>query len=315
MRHPIRHRGYTLLLTLLLLSVMAASVAALARASLEAALEARDEEDELRRRWAVLSAQQVLAELGPRVLARQFAEHVASQDPNQANASFYAAPPSMLRETLTLGGLVIEIVFADEQARFNVNRTLVDAHGDAQTAQRRLSDGLERHLPNLLDRRTIALRPLDEDLAYSLDLPRLPSPGSVFELTGPDRASAFASGTEADAGWHGHLTVWGDGKLRLGLAGEPALRLLCEPMLEPDEIESLLAYRREAPAITVSDLLRWLPLRAAQRAWLRQRLTDTSSTFSLHMTIRDGPRRWNRLAIIEMDGTAPTVRCAMEWRP
>ena len=315
MHHPTRHRGYTLLLTLLLLAIMAASVAALARTSLEAALEASDGERNLKRRWAALSAQQVLADLGPRILARRFAEYVATQDPSQAVHPIEEAPPSTIQDSVALGGLEIEFVFTDEQARFNFNRALLDADGDVHIAQRRLADSFARHLPGVLDGATVALRPLDEDLAFSLDLPRLPSPGSVFESNGPGSTTLITSGSEIKPDWASHLTTWGNGQLRLNLASDPALRILCEPMLAPDEIETLLDFRGETPAVTVLQLLRWLPLRAAQRAWLRQRLTDASSTYSLRMTIHDGQRRWERLAVIETDRTDGAVRYATEWRP
>ena len=86
-------------------------------------------------------------------------------------------------------------------------------------------------------------------------------------------------------------------------------------MLDGGDVDAVLAFRRETPSVTVDQLLRWLPLRAAQRAWLRRRITDSSSTFSLHMTIRQGHRQWKRLAVIETSAAGWSVRSAKVWRP
>src|SRR6476660_8633708 len=93
-RHP---RGYVLLLTLMLLAVAAAALAGACRGALQKALLATRAQEDLQRRWGVLSCRAALLPKAERVLA-------VSVDHASAETQF----------DVTLGGQAMTLVFGDE---------------------------------------------------------------------------------------------------------------------------------------------------------------------------------------------------------
>src|SRR4051812_5359020 len=103
-RRPEQSRGYVLLLTLLMLAVAAAALAGACRTALRKAVLAARAQEDLQRRWGVVSCRAALLPKAERVLA-------SSPDRTAAEA----------RLDVTLGGRPITLVFGDEQAKANVS--------------------------------------------------------------------------------------------------------------------------------------------------------------------------------------------------
>src|SRR5688500_19347843 len=101
---PPPRRGYVLLLVLVVLAVTAAALAGVSRMSLRKALHARRAEEELQRRWAVVSCRSVLL---PK------AEAVLSRAEKQTGAT------GEVRRDVRFGGQDLTLVFGDEQAKAN----------------------------------------------------------------------------------------------------------------------------------------------------------------------------------------------------
>ena len=102
-----RRRGYILLTTLLLLALAATAMVGVSRRSLTLALEASRAEEDLQRRWGVLTSQSVLLPMAGDILGK--AEQQEKRSLPSTAISFH------------LGRQAFTFVIFDEQAKFNVN--------------------------------------------------------------------------------------------------------------------------------------------------------------------------------------------------
>ncbi len=288
-RSPRSRRAYVLPLTLLLLAVAAASLAGVCRVSFEKAVQAAGAREDLQRRWAVTSCRAALLPKAERVLAS-----VAPSSSDQ--------PSSEVRLQLALGGLPLELVFGDEQAKVNVD-LLYRTGGRA---------GTERAVRELT-----AAGGADVRVALAPGAPLLPVlEGSVAALQQEQEDRFFESwsqvlgdtppaaliarrGGEGGASTVAQLTCWGDGTLNYRRASVAALRHTCPKSLGATGAARLVGIRRKEPELEVWEALERLDLSDEELEEASERLTEDSSCYSLWIVARSGGRAWYDLSIAD----------------
>jgi hypothetical protein len=296
-RGPAPRPAYVLPLTLLLLAVAAASLAGVCRISLEQAVRAAGAREDLQRRWAVTTCRAALLPKAERVLAS--AERSGG------------GPSSEARVRLALGGVTLDLVFGDEQAKANLD-VLYRAGGRAGTeaAIRALTAGADvRVAPAPFAVATPeagTVEALQQD-----EQPRLfESWSQVFGDTPPGALAAprGADGRSAVA----DLTCWGDGTLSYRRASVAALRLACPKALGATGAARLVALRQDQPELDLWEALEQLELSEEQQAEAEERLIDESSCHSLWIVARTGGRSWYDLSIAD-DGEGPGAAATFSW--
>ena len=274
-RYPHHHRqGYVLLLVLFVLAIASAAMATVCRLSLERGVQANRAAGDLQRRWAVITARSVLL---PK--AQALVERAPDTAPD-------------VRRTLRLGGQSFTLVFADEQAKANVN--LLYAQGKLTGAEREVRNLLADNRGEMLVRLTPLPAPklrADEDELFMA----FESFDQVFGRVSPQRLVGTPSPVSS-------LTCWGDGTLNLRRASPQAVRAVLAPHMPAAEIAQLLELRAKNPTLQSGDLLDLLDLSDARREVIDERLTDQSSCRSLWIISDSGDRRWYDLAVSRGEG-------------
>jgi hypothetical protein len=276
---PPRRRGYILVMVLVVLAIAAAALAGICRLSLERAVQASRAEEDLQRRWAVMTFRSVL-------LPRAEAVLVSAADP---------APE--VRRDIRLGGQPFTLVFGDEQAKANVNR-LYRAGGlaEAERAARTLAAGTAGVAIEL---RPLPVPPRSKDDDADDPPPAFESFGQVFLHT-PPSALIERSGTGlAPAAL---FTCWGDGSINFRRASKEALREACARHANGAQVGRLLEIRSRRPDISAGDALDQLTLTDRAREALDELLVDESGCHSLWIISRSDRRSWYDLAV--EDGSA-----------
>jgi hypothetical protein len=286
-------RGYVLPLTLLLLAVAAASLAGVCRVSFEKAVQAAGAREDLQRRWAVTTCRAAFLRKAERV--------IAAAKPSETGLA------SEVRLQVTLGGLPLEFVFGDEQAKVNVNllyrtggRAGADraagelaaaAGGDVRVS---LAPGASLAEPGSVE----ALQQDDEPRFFETwsqvfgDTP----PGALVAPHGAQGASAVAE-----------LTCWGDGTLTYRRASVAALRRACPKSLGATGAARLVALRQKEPDLDLWEALERLELSEEQQAEAEERLTEESACHSLWIIARTPGRSWYDLSLSEDDAGGATA--------
>lgn len=266
-----------LLLVLLVLAIAAAALAAVSRLSLRKALAARRAEEDLQRRWAVAGCRAVLLPKAEAVLSRTEKET--------------GAPAAEAHREVRIGGHELTLVFADEQAKANVN-LLHRAGGPA---------GAERAVRRLIQAVDLAvdLRPLPHAASPSSEEPPplFESFGQVFEAAHPARlidATGPARASPASV-----LTCWGDGALHFRRAPAEALREVAARHAGGALANRLVQIRDKHPGIDVSQALDQIKLSETAREALEELLVDESSCHSLWIVTRRRDRSVYDLAVLD----------------
>lgn len=278
-------KAFALVAAMLALALAGAVLAAVARRSAERALEANTAAESLRIRWASLSCQRTLLSRAEGVLAEE--EEKTRQ------------PTSWCRRRLRLGGgLGVELVFGDEQAKASVN-TLYRRRGRA---------GLTAALGKLTSGRREALRVALEPRRFQ---PMLKDDKDETEdaficfgqLFDPCRLEALVG----EAGGRGgdsppaaaKITCWGDGTLSFRRASRAAMAEVAAGAISGVHQAKLLQLRRAEPKVSLEEALGRIGLTDDQRAAASKLLTDQSMCYSMWIVVDTGRRRWYRLAVAD----------------
>ena len=292
---PPQQHGYVLLLTLVMVALVAAGTVGLTRLSLASATEAKRSEASLQRRWASISCRRVLLEQAPTLMEKRWEEAIepedASEDTGVTPASIDRADFRLMRDQVRLGEYVIDIRLADEQAKANVNTLLEQLEQDEAEREVEALIGASGH------RLAVDLQPTTTS-SKQKDAQEASHLGRVFPGFRPD--AVFIQPTEelpVDA-----ITCWGDGRLRLSLASDTALRSLLTEHMDASRLDQLLELRNERPDITVDQAMRAMSQGASQSSTARRLFTDTSTCYSMWLTIRCEHRSWHELAIYQTRG-------------
>ena len=310
--------GFVLLLTVVLLALVAAGLAGVARRSQRASLDANCLEARLQQRWLTRTAEDLLPHVGEWLDAVDAADvDSIATNPTSGIAPILASAAILL----DLGHHHVELVLGDEQAKCNLN-AVWDA---ADPAVGR--DKLQRLISDL----GLALLPRPRPIGTfeasaagsSYDWPAF---GTYDQLILTAAPASFAAAVHRSPGgreagrWSGpsgdmiglivgprsvdalplladHLTLWGDGRLRLDRASPAALRARLEPLLSPNQIERLLTAHAEG--LAGLEALDTLELTERQRQQLATRVTAESSCFSVRLHLDDGRRVRTSLTVGE----------------
>lgn len=279
-----RQRAYVLPLTLLLLTVAAASLAGVCRASFEKAVQAAAAREGLQRNWAITTCRAALLPRAERVIA--------------GAASSETAPASEVRLHVTLGGMPLDLVFGDEQAKVNVNVLYRDGgRAGAERAVRELTlaAGADVRVAlkpgaQLAEPGSVEALQRDDDGERAFE-----NFSQVFEPVSP-RALVFPGGA-AERSAVAQLTCWGDGTLNFRRASVAALKRACPRSLGATGAARLVAIRQKEPDLEIWEVLEQLELSEEQQAEAEARLTDESSCHSLWIVARAAGRSWYDFSI------------------
>jgi hypothetical protein len=298
-----------LLLTLMVLAVAAAALAGACRGALQKAVLATRAEEDLRRRWGVVSCRAALLPKAERVLA-------ASADRTSPETRF----------DVTFGGQPMTLIFGDEQAKANVNllyalgqrngtdaavRGIVGAIGaDARVELRPIliaTPADELTEPEPPPKHPLKANSDDQDLLDFEVQPVFEAWGQVFPSARPD---ALIRRRGLSPGVAGSLTCWSDGTVNVRRASEETLRRVCDNVLRPAEVRKLVAARDKDPYFDLWETMDTLNLPEARYDNVEQLLVDRSVCFSLWIVTRGSRgREWYDLAVSELaGGTAGNVK-------
>ena len=269
-------RGFVLLVTLLLIGVAAMALAGVSRAGLRRVMDARRAQEDLQRRWGVLTCQSALLGLAPTILTNLEEEQLK--------------PVARVRATFSLTDQRFDVVLGDEQAK-------VDCAALLARVGRAKSDDLVRDLLRAQGcDEGVRMRPLPvEDDA-------LPELGSYAQILPNASAQALFAESEDKPAPIDYLTCWGNEKLNYLRAQEPVVRTFLSGLLSRLEVNALISQRDEIPDLKLPELLKLLDLTEAKRKPLEQVLTDRSAYYSVRITTVGNHRIWRDLAIIEQAG-------------
>lgn len=265
-----RRAGYVLLLTLILLAMVAAGLAGVARRSHAASLEANRVERETQRRWLAVTAETLLRD----------SDQILTDQGLPGDRSMAAA-----RFEFDLGHHHLTLTLADEQAKANLN-TLAARHDHAVVSAK--ANALAAGTASNLRPR---LRPIGEFEATAAGVEiDWPAFGSWEQVLSADDLGKLLNGPPLENTFLNHITLWGDGRLRVDRASRPALEAMLTPLLSTGQIEQMLAERMEHAVESSAVGISGLELTDRQREQLAERLTDESQTFSIRLRFDDQRR-------------------------
>jgi hypothetical protein len=282
-----------LLLVLVVLAVAAAALAGVSRMSLRKALHARRAEEELQRRWAVVSCRSVLLPKAEAVLSR------AGKQTGVAAAE--------VRREVHFGGQDLTLVFGDEQAKANVN--LLYRSGGLAAADRAV-----RRAVNTADV-AVDLRPLPGQPGVS---PEGEAPPPVFEAfaqvfkPSPPAALIETAGS-ARASPASVLTCWGDGSLHFRRAPADAVREVCGRHTGGALANRLVQIRDKHPEADLASALDQIKLSEPAREALEELLTEESNCHSLWIITRSRDRSVYDLAVLDQSSEEGGRPLVLSW--
>ena len=247
-----RHRGYILLMTLLLLAVASVALAAVtAEVHLQLA-QARRAQDDLQARWGLLSCARTFLPQAARVLnaARQYAKN----------------PMNRVAATLRLNDQTITLVFADEQAKANIN-TLA-----GRLDQRTLRDTLAILTNN---GGAVKLSPIV--------IRSHGAGGTIRSILKFDAYGQFvkASPRQLRDGLTERLTCWGDGKLNTQSASAEALSSVARIVLSKTEFVRFTQALRDGGTSNWRALFSKANVLPDKVKKMQQLVCEKSKTYSL----------------------------------
>jgi len=280
MNQSFRQRGFVLILVLVIVAMAAVLLTGRVRRAGQLAVDVREGAQRLQLDWANRSCRDVLL---PR--SRAFLTDAAGR------------PRTLARYELSLGDLPLTLVFADEQAKANVN-TLARELGRDGFAQRLLE--LQRGL-----RRPVAIQwPASTDGAaapmafFSYDsLFAGRPPAEWFDVDWPDQSPTAV------------LTCWGDGRVNVRTASREVLRHTLERVAVEADVATIVKLRDENPAVSLQQIVRTLALPPEKAARVSRLLCDRSETTSLWVVARSPQRDYYRFYV----GSGPGNTMTFGW--
>jgi len=297
--HRQARRGFALVMVLLVLVLAGAALAASARRSCDRALAAVEATEQVQLKWAMLSA---------RAVGMAGAETWLTETAEEAEA-----PVTVARRRVTLGGLQLDLVAADEQAKANVN--LLSARGGDGGG--RGNSGGDADLADALrglqgrERRAllVQLRPqTPREGVISALARRYESFDQVFAAAEP---SALVDAGGEDPCPTDRITCWGNGRVNVRRADREVMRYALAGLVTETELDAMCRLRLERPGCAADEMLAALELPDARLAPLAKAVTDTSLCHSLWIVARPVPgtgaaganrrsgRAWHRLFVVQ----------------
>lgn len=287
------------MMTLVLILLASVVLAGVARRSLSAALEASTAEQELRTRWASVTAQAALLSQAERLLSN--AERREQR------------PLSRFTGQLELQGLEIVFIIGDEQSKVNVNGLL--GRLNVEQATRAIRELALRSVRSTRDVPQVLLRPAKLPIRGSAvpgeprSWPAIGSYGQIFANPTP----AILLGSDLTAGGAADLTCWGDGRLHLRRASSHAIRQACAPVIGIATAQRLAKIVEDDPGINLDAAVASLELAEDEAAELRRALVDESRCHSVWLIVSTEQRRQYDLLIRESFDEEPPRLAGWSW--
>lgn len=275
--------GFALLIVIVLLALLSVGLARATRTCLGAVVSADAREAELRTRWLVRSADDLLLEAEALI---------AFQD-----ESYRSGQVQFVWDASTTR---IDLTIADEHAKADLNELW--SRLDPDQFRENLRDFAGRTRITADSTLRIEPRPLTEFHLRAAGLnteskhwPTFGSLHQVFETEDPATiAKLWWMGDGQTPPWSELFTLSG-GRTRLDRASVQALELTLGDILDHRHIDALLTERASDTAPTdATALVDRMQLNAAQRRSIRNRVSDRSHQYSVTLTIDDGRRTYCR---------------------
>jgi|GEM_PF-3229570 len=254
-----RRKGFVLLLTLVLLAIVALLSVGIARRSLSMAEQAVSAEEDLQRRWAVLSCQRSVLLRAERIFQRR--DELADQEKATARNVYRIAAK------VQLGKMTLLLILADENAKVNLNVLAQQGAGEVLTFLRKLSAEAGFR---------VCLHP-DLRKADAKTLAAFDSWGQVFaldEMRDADAPKNLAALTN-------ELTCWGGGQLNVRRASDRAIERVCQKEVSPIVVKRLLEVRAAGAKTPLAAMLGQLSATEKDQSRLQELVTDKSQCYSL----------------------------------
>jgi len=257
-----RQRGFVLILVLVIVAMAAVLLSGRVRRAGQLAVDVREGARRLQMEWAARSCRDVLL---PR--SRAFLTDTVT-----------GRPRALTRYELSLGDLPLTLVFADEQAKANVNTLARELGRDGfELRLLELQRGVRRPVaiqwPALPDGTAMPMAFFSYDQLFAAR-----PPVEWFDPDGPDQSPTAL------------LTCWGDGRVNVRTASREVLHHTLQRVAGEADVATIMKLRDENPAVSLQNVLKALELPPEQAARVARLLCDRSETTSLWVVARS-PRR------------------------
>jgi hypothetical protein len=199
--------------------------------------------------------------------------------------------------SITLGGVRLDLIVSDEQAKANVNLLL--ARGGVGQVEASVAD-LQSDQPKALP---ILLRPMTADDRVIRKYPlALGSYEQVFVVKHPRELVESGFLQQDELAGQTRVTCWGSGKVNFRSAEVPVLRQILAGVLTETQFDELTKYRTAQPDRTLEEALRQLTLKdltkeKAEEA--KKLLCGESSCQGLWVITRGKTRDWYSFHVLQ----------------
>jgi len=282
-----RRHGTILPLTLALLALTATVLAGICRQNMRDVLRVGQDADELQRRWGILSCQSTLLPRASALLAQ--------------SEKLSGHPAAAVQSDVTLGGRRFLLLFADEQAKLNLNAAYW-RHGRSRIEQ--LARTAARIGTSDL---AVRVRPMTGGRRPKPDDPAPPvfgSFGQIFDESATRSSQPLVEATR-------QITCWGGGKLNWRRTSLASLQAIL-----PDDrqtVDRILSQQRSDPQAPLAQFLGALQLTPEKRRSMEELFTDSSTCQSLWIVCGGDPGAPARLAVREIGDDGRTRVYCFSW--
>ncbi|NLE37958.1 MAG: hypothetical protein GX621_08025 [Pirellulaceae bacterium] len=282
-----RRSGYILLIVLTMILMAGLLATSAAHHGLMAATQSALAEEELQRRWGVISCRQAVLNRAEILLKRR---ELQRRDEERK--------PPRLETSILLGGVRFQLRLADEQAKLNLN-TIFSERGERHV------DRVIRELTDFSGSISASvLTPHPHAVSGRPHPPAFDSWGQVFcyERFRGSRSTnelprAIMTATEK-------VTCWGDGRLNISRAEKAVLHATCRSAVNPEAARRFVETWTRNPHWNLDRLLGGTDLKRDEQQILKRFLTDGSRCHSLWIHLKSGKRRETVLSLVRTSGQA-----------
>ncbi|TWT98401.1 General secretion pathway protein K [Stieleria varia] len=296
-----------MLMVLAVAVLLTTVLARLAKTSLKQGLAAADAQVRLQQRWGSESLQQAVLPRAGKVF-KEFDEQWRLQD--------QGAPPTTIRDAITLGRVTFDVVLGDEDAKLNLNA--VYRLGGERRTQAVLQKLVRPELTSMIrlapavdqqttrgNERTVGAVAGGEDLGDDAPLPdAFRSWGEVFDVS---QISAAFGNDAALANLTTGITCWGSGQSNLRRASDEIIQAMVASVVSEAQASRLVARYRENPTMSAQILFQNQVSDETQRAQLSRMFSETSHNHSMWIDASaTGRRSLRRFIVMQRDDSGMT---------
>lgn len=275
--------GVILLIVLMAIVVLTTTLASVARSNTQTQITVLQKQRRLQQRVAMTTTQRAVMSVARIGFGRQSAGAPAAR---------------AFGETISIGGVKLNLVIADEDAKVNLN-ALYD-RADRLSCEQAIGDQVPLSAQRAIDLRPRRPSGSSADRAFA-------SWGEIFDypvlVQSEGDLRVLAEMTR-------ELSLWGTGRLNVWRASEDSIVAVCRDVVQDGLAQRLAERVRTAKIRNIELLLRQIVSNEAHRRELNARLSDSSSTVSLWIEATDSFTRRQQLSVETSDetGLRKTIR-------